>query len=160
MAALARQENYKRIFVPEADAGEAALIPDLEVIPVPSLSELYAHLIGQCDLPTQPHITPEQITVSVQTDFRDIKGQEHVKRALEVAAAGGHNVLMIGPPGAGKTTLLRSVAGLMRNAAAQIAAFQLGLQEAIATLSGGPMPTRPEPGASGASGSTASASAT
>ena len=53
MAALARQENYKRIFVPQADAGEAALIPDLEVIPVPSLSELHEHLTGQCELPAR-----------------------------------------------------------------------------------------------------------
>ncbi len=113
MAALARQENYKRIFVPQADAGEAALIPDLEVIPVPSLSELHEHLTGQCELPAQPHITPENIPVSVQTDFRDIKGQEHVKRALEVAAAGGHNVLMIGPPGAGKTLLARSLPAVL-----------------------------------------------
>jgi magnesium chelatase family protein len=113
MAALARQENFKRIFVPQIDASEAALIPDLEVIPVPSLAELYDQLNGQSDPPPQPPTTPEKIPVSVQTDFRDIKGQEHVKRALEVAAAGGHNVLMIGPPGAGKTLLARSLPAVL-----------------------------------------------
>jgi magnesium chelatase family protein len=96
MAALARQENFKRIFVPHNDAGEAALIPDLEVIPVPSLAELYDHLSGQNKLPAQPAITPEDIPVNVQTDFRDIKGQEHVNRALEIAAADGHNVFTFG----------------------------------------------------------------
>jgi magnesium chelatase family protein len=113
MAALARQENYKRIFVPHIDASEAALIPDLEVIPVPSLAELYDHLSDQCELTAQPPTTPENIPVNVQTDFRDIKGQEHVKRALEVAAAGGHNALMIGPPGAGKTLLARSLPAVL-----------------------------------------------
>ncbi len=96
MAALARQENFKRIFVPHNDAGEAALIPDLEVIPVTSLAELYDHLSGQSKLPAQPPITPEDIPVNVQTGFLEIKGQEHVKRALEVASAGGHNVFMFG----------------------------------------------------------------
>lgn len=96
MAALARQEGYQRIFVPQIDASEAALIPDLEVIPVPSLGDLRAHLEGHSSLPVQPYTTPEEIPASVQTDFREIKGQEHVKRALEVAAAGGHNVFTFG----------------------------------------------------------------
>ncbi len=113
MAALARQENFKRIFVPHIDASEAALIPDLDVIPVPSLAELYDHLSDQCELNSQPPTTPEHIPVNVQTDFRDIKGQEHVKRALEISAAGGHNVLMIGPPGAGKTLLARSLPAVL-----------------------------------------------
>jgi len=113
MAALARQEGFKRIFVPEGDAAEAALIPDLEVIPVPSLAALYLHLSGQAALAPQPSITPEELPVLPQTDFREVKGQEHVKRALEVAAAGGHNVIMIGPPGAGKTLLARAMPGIL-----------------------------------------------
>ena len=113
MAATARQQGFNRIFVPEVDAAEAALIPGLEVIPVPSLMALYAHLAGESTLPVQAPLTPDDLPVITQTDFREIKGQEHVKRALEVAAAGGHNVLMVGPPGAGKTLLARAMPGIL-----------------------------------------------
>jgi magnesium chelatase family protein len=113
MAAVAREQGFQRVFVPEVDAAEAALIPDLEVIPVPSLGALVAHLSGSAPIPPHPPVTVEDIEVSVLTDFCEIKGQEHVKRALEVAAAGGHNVLMIGPPGAGKTLLARAMPAIL-----------------------------------------------
>ncbi len=113
MAALAREQGFKRIFVPEGDAPEAALIPGLEVIPVPSLQALYEHLSGGAALPVHPTLTPESLPTLTQTDFREIKGQEHVKRALEVAAAGGHNLLMSGPPGSGKTLLARAMPGIL-----------------------------------------------
>ncbi len=113
MAATARAQGFKRIFVPETDAAEAALIPDLEVIPVPSLAALFGHLSEQHPIPAQLPVAAEDIPFHIPTDFRDIKGQEHVKRALEVAAAGGHNVLMIGPPGAGKTLVARALPGIL-----------------------------------------------
>ncbi len=113
MAALARQQGFKRIFVPAGDAPEAALIPDLEVIPVNTLGDLAAHINGKKLIPPQIAIEPDDITIWVQTDFKEIKGQEHLKRALEVAAAGGHNVLMIGPPGAGKTLLARALPSIL-----------------------------------------------
>ena len=114
MAALAREQGIRRIFVPEGDAAEAALIPGLEVYPVPSLSALHAHLTGRIPLPVFEHTAPEELPVpAAVTDFAHIKGQEQVKRALEVAAAGGHNLLMIGPPGAGKTLLARALPGIL-----------------------------------------------
>ncbi|QRN84134.1 YifB family Mg chelatase-like AAA ATPase [Chloroflexota bacterium] len=113
MAALARQEGYKTVIVPEVDAAEAALIPDITVIPAPTLNALYDHLSGMALLtPAEPpDHHPENILV--ETDFSEIKGQEHVKRALEVAAAGGHNLLMIGPPGAGKTLMARALPSIL-----------------------------------------------
>jgi len=114
MAAVARREGYKTIFTPQIDAAEAALVPDLEVIPVASLSELAAHLCGGARIPAHPPMTVEEgETSQVLTDFRDIKGQEHVKRAMEVAAAGAHNMLMSGPPGAGKTLLARAMPAIL-----------------------------------------------
>ena len=113
MAATARELGYKRVFVPETDASEAALIPDLEIIPVRSLAGLVNHLRGMSIIPPQPPIKVENEVAVVQTDFQEIKGQEHVKRALEVAAAGGHNVMMIGSPGAGKTLLARALPAIL-----------------------------------------------
>jgi magnesium chelatase family protein len=94
MAALARQEGFKCLIVPATDAPEAALVPGLEVVPVANLAELHAHLTGFHRLKPQLPVPIDEIDLSVQTDFCDIKGQEHVKRALEVAASGGHNVLI------------------------------------------------------------------
>jgi len=113
MTADARTAGFKRVYVPEMDAPEAALIAEVEVIPVTNLNQLVGHLTSRIVI--QPavtgHITDDEI--SVLTDLREIKGQEYVKRSLEVAAAGGHNVLMIGPPGSGKTLLARALPAIM-----------------------------------------------
>lgn len=114
MAALARDLGARRLFVPAADAPEAALVPDLEIYPVATLQELIAHLLGQKPIPPQPPTPLDHwVDVPPAVDFADIKGQEHAKRALEVAAAGNHNLLMIGPPGTGKTLLARALPGIL-----------------------------------------------
>lgn len=115
IAAVAHQAGIRRLFVPAADAPEAALISGLEVIPVEHLGQLTAHLQGLRAIPPyRPELDPAaQPPPPYAADFAEIKGQEHVKRALEVAAAGGHNVLMVGPPGAGKTLLARSMPSIL-----------------------------------------------
>jgi len=113
IAATAREQGYKRIFAPASDAPEAALIPDIESFPVVSLNQLVQHLRGEIVIDPHPVVEKESITTLIATDFQEVKGQEHVKRALEVAAAGGHNILMVGPPGAGKTLLARAMPGIL-----------------------------------------------
>ncbi len=124
VAAVARREGLRRVFVPAVDAPEAALVDGLEVFPVESLGQLAAHLQGLREI--APYRRDRDLVASpppkYTADFADIKGQEHAKRALEVAAAGGHNVLMIGPPGAGKTLLARSVPSILP---------AMGLEEAL-----------------------------
>ena len=111
MVALARDRGLSTVFVPAEDAGEAALVEGVEVVPVATLGGLASHL--QAVQPIAPFVVAPQRAVAEApadvVDFRHIRGQEHVKRALEVAAAGGHNVLMTGPPGAGKTLLTRAL---------------------------------------------------
>jgi magnesium chelatase family protein len=114
MAHLARELGYKALFVPQLDAPEAALVQGLDVYPVDTLARLAAHFRDYH--PIEPYRTSldfESQSAPYACDFQDIKGQEHVKRALEVAAAGGHNCLLSGPPGSGKTLLARSVPSIL-----------------------------------------------
>jgi len=114
MAHAAHELGYKAIFVPQPDAPEAALVEGIDVYPVETLGRLAAHFRDYH--PIEPYHTDLTLDVDpppYAADFQDIKGQEHVKRALEVAAAGGHNVLMSGPPGSGKTLLARSLPSIL-----------------------------------------------
>lgn len=111
IAIYAKEKGYRKLYVPKINEYEASLVEDIEVIAVENLLELVDHLNGiKIIEPTKVHDIddfPEERNFSV--DFAYIRGQEHVKRALEIAASGGHNVLMSGPPGTGKTLLARSI---------------------------------------------------
>jgi magnesium chelatase family protein len=115
MAAKARDEGITTLYVPQEDAPEAALIQELTVYPVATLGRLISHLlqVSPIEAYQATRFFDTSDPPSYATDFKEIKGQEHVKRALEVAAAGGHNMVMMGPPGAGKTLLARSMPGIL-----------------------------------------------
>lgn len=114
LAILAKENNVKNIFVPRECANEAAVVEGINVFPVKNLREIINHLNDvKMIIPLKTIAVDDEEISGPEFDFAEILGQEFAKRALEIAAAGGHNVFMVGPPGSGKTMLSRAIPGIL-----------------------------------------------
>lgn len=113
IAMMAKRLGFKQLFVPQANAAEAALVDGVEVYGIKSLKELHSHLNGYATLPPRARGMIASARDAVETNFADVRGQQQAKRALEIVAAGAHNVLFNGPPGSGKTMLARTLPSIL-----------------------------------------------
>lgn len=115
MALFAKEFGFKNLFVPKDSANEAAAIKGINVYPVKNLTQICQHLAGQEQIsPVDHNQVPIEVGLrTAEFDMKEVLGQEQAKRALEIAAAGGHNIIMIGSPGSGKTMLARALPGIL-----------------------------------------------
>jgi len=114
MALFAKEFGFEKLFVPKDSANEAAAIKGIKVFPVESLVQICQHFLKKDEIyPVEYKQTAESISLPAEFDMKEVLGQEQAKRAMEIAAAGGHNIIMIGSPGSGKTMLARALPGIL-----------------------------------------------
>jgi len=112
-AALKTQQAQRSLIVPQENIAEASLVSQAQVLSASHLTEVCAHLIGQQSLSLMDETKPAATPDLSEPDLADVRAQHHAKRALEIAAAGGHSLLMVGPPGTGKSMLARRLPGIL-----------------------------------------------
>lgn len=128
---MAKKKNFKYIFLPEENSNEASVIENINVIPVKNLSDVILFLENKINIVPKSFIENHSVKDIAPVDFSEIKGQENAKRALIISAAGGHNLLMVGPPGVGKSFLAQAMIGILPDLTKQESIEQTKILSAI-----------------------------